>query len=100
MVLLSDDAQLKARFGWLEIVVILTQDGCTVCAERTIGSEIVLDAPDGTPWRRGHVEYCFGPFGDGVSVGARQVHGLNQMYHMVRNSFGRSRWYPRLRGSC
>jgi len=33
----------------LEIVLILTQDRCTVCAERTIGSEIILDAPDGTP---------------------------------------------------
>jgi hypothetical protein len=33
----------------LEIVLILTQDGCTVCAERSIGLEIVLDAPDGTP---------------------------------------------------
>jgi hypothetical protein len=33
----------------LEIVVILEQDRCTVCVERTIGSEIVLDAPDGTP---------------------------------------------------
>jgi len=34
----------------LEIVLILTQDRCTVCAEHTIGSKIVLDAPDGTPW--------------------------------------------------
>ena len=34
---------------YLEIVLILTQDKCTVCAERTIGSEIVLDTPDGTP---------------------------------------------------
>ena len=34
----------------LEIVQILTQDRCTVCAEHTIGSEIVSDAPDGTPW--------------------------------------------------
>ena len=33
----------------LEIVLILTQDRCPVCAERTIGSEIILDAPDGTP---------------------------------------------------
>jgi hypothetical protein len=33
----------------LEIVLILTQDRCTVCAKRTIGSEIVLDALDGTP---------------------------------------------------
>ena len=28
----------------LEILLILTQDRCKVCAERTIGSEIVLDA--------------------------------------------------------
>ena len=34
---------------YLEILLILTQDKCSVCAERTIGSEIVLDAPDGTP---------------------------------------------------
>ena len=36
----------------LEIVLILTPDRCTVCVERTIGSEIVLDAPDGTPRSR------------------------------------------------
>ena len=40
----------------LEIVLILTQDRCTVCAERTIGSEIILDAPDRTPGDLGHVE--------------------------------------------
>jgi hypothetical protein len=33
----------------LEIVLILTQDGCIVYAERAIGSKIILDAPDGTP---------------------------------------------------
>jgi hypothetical protein len=33
----------------LEIVLILIQDRSTVCAKRTIGSEIVLNAPDGTP---------------------------------------------------
>jgi hypothetical protein len=55
----------------LEIVLILTQDRCTVCVERTIGSEIILDAPDGTPGDVGHVESHFGPVGDGVSVGAR-----------------------------
>ena len=54
----------------LEIVVKLTQDGCTVCAERTIGSEIILDAPDGLLGDVGHVESCFGLFGDSVSVGA------------------------------
>ena len=55
----------------LEIVLILTQDRCKVCAERTIGSEIVLDAPDGTPRLRGSFEILFGPFGDGFSVRAR-----------------------------
>jgi hypothetical protein len=34
---------------YLEIVLILLQDRCTVCAEHSIGSKIVLDAPEGTP---------------------------------------------------
>jgi hypothetical protein len=76
MVLLGDEAQVDARFGqfgdsanldarlvhdlrqtyhrlkWmlvlvcLDIVLTLTQDRSMVCAERTIGSEIILDAPD------------------------------------------------------
>jgi hypothetical protein len=33
----------------LEIVLILTQVRCTVCVERTTGSEIDLETPDGTP---------------------------------------------------
>ena len=38
------------RLKWkLEIVLILTQDRCTVCAEHTKGLEIILDAFDGTP---------------------------------------------------
>jgi hypothetical protein len=42
----------------------------------------------------GHVGIQFGPFGDIVSVGARLVHGLDQMYHWLRNLFGRTQWYP------
>jgi hypothetical protein len=33
----------------LEIVLVLVQDRCTVCAKCAIGSEIILDAPNGTP---------------------------------------------------
>jgi hypothetical protein len=33
----------------LEIVLVLVQDRCTVCAKHNVGSEIILDAPDGTP---------------------------------------------------
>jgi hypothetical protein len=47
MVLLSDVGLVELCSVRLEIVLILTQDRCTVCAERTIGSSIVLDAPDG-----------------------------------------------------
>jgi hypothetical protein len=32
----------------LEIVLILTQDRCMVCNDRTVDLEIVLDATDGT----------------------------------------------------
>jgi hypothetical protein len=28
---------------------VLVQDRCMVCAKRTVGSKIVLDAPDCTP---------------------------------------------------
>jgi hypothetical protein len=41
----------------------------------------------------GPMESRFGQFGGGVgvdvSVGARSVHGLHQMYHTLRNRFGR-----------
>ena len=33
----------------LETVLVLVQDRCTVCAKRTIGSSIILNAPNGTP---------------------------------------------------
>jgi hypothetical protein len=36
-----------------EILVILTQDRCTVCAKLTIGSEIVIDTPGGIPILQG-----------------------------------------------
>jgi hypothetical protein len=49
MILHGDEAQVKARFSvHLKILLTMTQDRCTVCVERTIGSEIILDALDGT----------------------------------------------------
>ena len=49
MELLGDMGQVESRSVRLEMVFVLVQDRCTVYAEHTIGSEIVLDAPDGTP---------------------------------------------------
>ena len=55
---------------------MLGQDRCMVCARCTIGSEIILDAPDGTTSMErladvGHLDSRFFLFGDIVSVDAR-----------------------------
>ena len=76
MVPLGDEVQVEARFGLSDIVLILTQDRCTICVERTIGSEIILDAPNELLGDVGHVESRFFPFGASVSVSARQVRRL------------------------
>ena len=47
------------------------QDRCMVCARRTIGSEIILDAPDGTTSKEAQVEAHFGPLGDSANLDAR-----------------------------
>ena len=52
MELLGDVGHVEYRSVCLETVLVLMQDRCTVCGERTIGSDIVLDAPDDV----GHVE--------------------------------------------
>ena len=72
----------------LEIVLVLVQDRCPVCAERTIGSEIVWMHPMKLLSDLGHVEPRFDPFGDSVSVGARYVYGLPRRYHRLGNHFG------------
>jgi hypothetical protein len=49
MVLLGDVVILNLVSVHLKMVLVSVQDSCMVCAERTIGSKIILDAPDGTP---------------------------------------------------
>ena len=55
----------------LEIVLVLVQDRCMVCARCTIGSEIVLDAPDVPLGDEAQVEARFGPFGHSANLDAR-----------------------------
>jgi hypothetical protein len=52
--------KLKLISVHLEIVLMSTQDRCTVCAEHVIGLEIILDAPDGTPIVHGSSGGSFG----------------------------------------
>ena len=49
MELLGDVGHVKSRSRSFGDGVSNVQDRCTVCAEHTIISEIILDAPDGTP---------------------------------------------------
>jgi hypothetical protein len=44
----------------------------------------------------GHVESCFGLFGDSANLDARQVHGLHRTYHMLKNRFRCMRWYSKV----
>jgi hypothetical protein len=52
-------------------VLIFTQDWCIIYTEQDIGSEIILDTPDGILGDVGHVKSHFSSFGDGVSVNTR-----------------------------
>jgi hypothetical protein len=49
MVHLVDESQVEARFGPFRDSANLDEDWSTVCTECTIGSEIILDTPDGIP---------------------------------------------------
>ena len=54
----------------LEIVLLSMQDRCMVCAKYTIGTKIILDAPDGTLGDEAQVEARFYPFGDSDNLDA------------------------------
>ena len=49
MELLGDVGHVESRLVYLEMVFLLVQERCIVCAKPTIASDILLDAPDGTP---------------------------------------------------
>ena len=49
MVIVGDVGHVESRSVCLEMVLVLVQDRCTVCVQRTIGPDVVLDAPDGNP---------------------------------------------------
>jgi hypothetical protein len=52
----------------LEIVLVLAQDSCMVCAERTTGFKNFLGTPDGLLGDIGQVEARFRLFGDSINL--------------------------------
>ena len=55
----------------LEIVLVSVQDRCTVCAKRTIGLDIVFNAPMVLLGNKAQVEARFSPFGDSANLDTR-----------------------------
>ena len=55
----------------LETVLVSVQDSCMVCARRTIGSDIGLEALNGSLGDKAQVEARFGPFGHSANLEAR-----------------------------
>jgi hypothetical protein len=51
-------------------VLVSVQDRCTVCAKHTIGSGIILEAPDDTRGDKAKVEARFGLFGANANLDA------------------------------
>ena len=54
-----------------EIVLVSVQDSCTVCTKRTIGLDVVFNAPMVLLGDEVQVEARFSPFGDSVNLDAR-----------------------------
>ena len=55
----------------LESVLVSVQDSCMVCARRTIGSDIVLEALNGSQGDKAQVEARFGPLGYSANLEPR-----------------------------
>ena len=74
----------------LEMVLVLVQDRCVVCAKHTIGPETVLDAPMVLLGDEAQVQARFGLCRDSTSLDARYVHGLRRTYRRLGNYFRRT----------
>ena len=66
MVRLGDEAQVVAHFSAFRDDVILMQDRCTVCTERTIGQKSYWMHPMVHFGDEAQVVACFSPFRDDV----------------------------------
>jgi hypothetical protein len=71
MVLIGDGVKWNLVSVYLEIVLILAQDKYTVCAESTMGMEIILGHLMVFLGYVGQVEVRFCSFGDSVNLSAR-----------------------------
>jgi hypothetical protein len=62
------------------MVLVSVQDRCTVYAKCSLGSQIVLEAPNGTPRKQGSSGSTFSPFGDRCTVCSKSTIGLQIIF--------------------
>ena len=55
----------------LETVLVSVEDRCTICAKRTIGSDIVFNVPMVLLGEEAQLEAHFSPCGDSANLDAR-----------------------------
>ena len=68
MELLCDVGHVESSSVRLDMVLLLVQDRCTVCAKRTVGLDIVFNAPMVLLDNEAQVEARFSPFGDSANL--------------------------------
>jgi hypothetical protein len=71
MDLLCDFGQVESHFNPFGDSRVLLQGTCTVCAKRTIGSKIILDAPMVLLGDEAHMHAGFGLFGHRANLDTR-----------------------------
>jgi hypothetical protein len=50
MELLGGVGHVESHYGPFGYMLVSVEDRCMVCAKHTLGLEIILETPDGTPW--------------------------------------------------
>jgi hypothetical protein len=70
---------------YLEIELMLTQDGCMVSQNVPKAQKSFWMHPMVLLGVEAQVDARFGPFGDSTNLGARQVHGLRRTFHTLEN---------------
>ena len=72
--------------------LVLVQDRSMVSAKRTIGLDIIFNAPMVLLGDEAQLEARFIPCGDSADLDARKVRGLRRKYHRIGDHFGCTRW--------
>ena len=74
MVILGNVGHVESRSVRLEMVLVLVQDWCTVCAKRTMGQISFRTHPMVLLGVEAQLQAHFGLFGDNANLDARWVH--------------------------